>query len=127
MSSPRLIATAVASYFVFGHAMYVILQEMEWFTRMRHRFLMQKKVRNYSVYIRNIPQDWRSNRGLKNFFEKSIKGITVLESHIRLSTQNLKAKVGKRDEIIGHLERAVAMEDEFGVRPWRRAWFQYQR
>jgi len=118
--SPRLIATAVATYIIFGHAMYVLLQEMEWFAKMRHRFLMKTEARNYAVYIRNVPKDWRSNRGLKTFFEKSLRGSHVLESHICMRTTHLQQQVDQRAEAIVKLERAVAIWDETGVRPKHR-------
>ncbi|CAB9506136.1 CSC1-like protein [Seminavis robusta] len=117
-ASPRLIATAVATYFVFGHAMYVILKDLEWFAQTRHAFLMaSQQARNYAIFIRNIPPGWRSNRGLRNFFEKSLQGANVVETHICMGTRNLKEKVEKRECIMEKLEHAVAKLDETGKRP----------
>ncbi|CAB9519234.1 CSC1-like protein ERD4 [Seminavis robusta] len=115
--SPRFIATTVATYVVFGHAMYLILKEMQWFTNLRHSFLQQQKARNFAVYIRNIPEEWRSNRGIKDFFEKSLRGIHVQEASICLGTRNLRRKVAERDTIIDKLERAVAEQEVNGERP----------
>jgi Late exocytosis, associated with Golgi transport/Cytosolic domain of 10TM putative phosphate transporter len=115
--SPQLIATTVATYIVFGHAMYVILKEMEWFTTLRHQYLMQPKPKNYTVYVRNIPKEFRSNRGLKGFFEKSLRGAAVQQSHICLRINKLRKKVKQRDNIIEQLEHVVAVEDLTGERP----------
>jgi Late exocytosis, associated with Golgi transport/Cytosolic domain of 10TM putative phosphate transporter len=115
--SPQLIATTVATYIVFGHAMYVILKQMEWFTAMRHQYLMRARPKNYAVYVRNIPKEFQSNSGLKGFFEKSLRGAAVQQSHICLRINNLRKKVQQRDNIIEKLEHAVAVEDLSGERP----------
>lgn len=47
--SPRLIATVVAAYIIFGFTMYSILKEFEWFIKFRHAFLCKRLARNYSV------------------------------------------------------------------------------
>ena len=116
-NSPQLIATIVATYVVFGHAIYVILKQMEWYTMMRHRYLMLPMVKNYAVYVRNIPKEFRSNDGVKGFFEKSLRGAAVQESHICLRIKNLTTKVHQRDTIIEKLEHDVALEELTGKRP----------
>lgn len=42
--SNRFYATVVASYILFLYAMFLILKEFKWYTKYRHKFLMQKKV-----------------------------------------------------------------------------------
>ena len=115
--SSRLIATAIATYIVFFHAMYAILREFKWFTKMRHRFLQKTEARNYAVFVRNIPEGYRGNRGMKRFFEKSIRGVHVLESCVCVKLASLKSKVSERNKIVVKLEHAVAAADETGRRP----------
>lgn len=93
------------------------IPEFDWFIKMRHRFLTKPKARNYAVYVRNIPEGWRNNHGLKAFFERSIRGIHVREAHICLKTAVLRKKVVRRESILRLLEHAVASADESGIRP----------
>ena len=44
--SMGLIATTLAAYIFFGYAMKLILEELEWFIEMRHKFLKKPKARN---------------------------------------------------------------------------------
>jgi len=113
----RFVATALAAYILFGHAIYVITEEIKTFTSLRHKFLRKPRARNFSVYVRNIPAAWRTNRGLQKFFERSIGGIRVQSSHVCLETKNLRKKVAEREKIVTALEHAVAQADESGKRP----------
>jgi hypothetical protein len=115
--SRRLAASAVAAYLIFGHTMYLILEEFGWFTVMRHKFLMKAKARNNAVYIRNIPKGFRSNRGISKFFEKSIVGVKVEEAHVALTTKKLQKEKQRCDDCIMKLEHAFAELDENRKRP----------
>lgn len=46
--SPVLLATVLSAYLLFGYTMYRILQEIKWFTKIRHEFLRRPTPRNYS-------------------------------------------------------------------------------
>lgn len=113
--SNRLIATVVASYFVFGAALYIIKNEFDWFLKIKHRFLTKPLARNYAIYVRNIPDGYRTNKGLKIFFDKC--GLEVLELHICCKTAKLQSEVSKRENTVLKLEHAVAEEDEYGIVP----------
>lgn len=116
--SPRLIATAVAAYIVFGSSMYLILKEFEWFTTHRHRFMMRPVPRNHAVFVRNIPDMYKSNRGLHYFFEKSLGGdAAVLETNIAVKTTNLQALVARREKNLLRLEYAIAEKEKNGKAP----------
>jgi len=115
--SARLIGTALASYFVFGYVMYLILDEFEWFIEMRHKFLMKPMARNYAVYVRHIPLEYRSNQGLRDFFRQCFAHETVLQAHIRMKTPHLASKVSQREAVISKLEHAIAQENFTGVTP----------
>jgi hypothetical protein len=56
--SNRLIATAIAAYFVFGYTMYLIYTEFEWFIEQRQKFLKRPVARNYAIvrtsYLRSL-------------------------------------------------------------------------
>lgn len=116
-SSVRLTATVVASYCVFFQAMWIILREFKWFTKMRGKFLQKKLARNYAVYIRDIPQGFQSNQAITKFFEKSLAAGEVQEAHIAVKTVKLRSQVNKRDAVIMNLEHAIAELDETGIRP----------
>jgi hypothetical protein len=66
--SSRMYATIIASYFIFGYAMYAILQEFTWYIEMHHKFLRKPLARNFSVFVRNIPPAYQDNRQLADFF-----------------------------------------------------------
>jgi len=117
--SPRLISTALAAYIFFGFAMWLILTELEdWFIPMRHRFLMKFQARNYAVFVRNIPPEYQSNRGLEAFFATCL-GVpnNTMEAHIGLTSKKLKRAVEERDETLQKLEHALAENERFGMTP----------
>ncbi|CAB9518635.1 CSC1-like protein [Seminavis robusta] len=114
--SPRLIATVVAAYVVFGSTMKLIKEEMEWFAGMRHRYLRRKLARNYAIYLRNIPPHYQNNKALKHFFERCL-GVELEEAHITMKTSNLQKAVAERADTVARLEHAVAEEEIHGERP----------
>ena len=67
--SPRFAATVVASYVFFGYVMYSILKDFLWFIEKRHAWLKRFNVRNYSILVRNIPEELRSDRLLKEHYQ----------------------------------------------------------
>ena len=117
--SPRLVATALAAYVFFGFAMWLILTELEdWFIPMRHKFLMRAQPRNYAVFVRNIPIEYQSNRGLEHFFSRCL-GVDAsdIEAHIGLTTKHRKNAVGDREETLHKLEHALAEKEILGITP----------
>ena len=68
--SNRFGATVIAAYIFFGYAMYVILREFRWFIAQRHTWLTRVNVRNYTILIRNIPEELRSDQLLKEHYQR---------------------------------------------------------
>jgi hypothetical protein len=82
--SPRFIATVMAAYVFFGYVMYTMLREFSWFNEQRYNSLRRFKQQNYSILVRNIPKDLRSNNLLLGYFQSvygSERGKKVLGCH----------------------------------------------
>jgi hypothetical protein len=67
--SSRYAAAVVAAYIFFGYAMYSILKDFRWFIAKRHGWLQRFCARNFTVLVRNIPDELRSDVALKKYFE----------------------------------------------------------
>lgn len=67
--SKRFIATVVGSYVFFGYTMYTILKEFRWFITQRHVWLREYNQRNYTILVRNIPKELRSDTLLMEHFQ----------------------------------------------------------
>ena len=68
--SPRFIATVIAAYVFFGYTMYTILKECTWLITQRQTWLRKLKQRNYSILVRNIPSELRSDAQLLGHFQR---------------------------------------------------------
>jgi len=80
-------------------------------SEMRHKYLQMDVPRNYSVYVRNIPEAFRTNAGLTQFFRNCFGNDAVAEARIRVKDGNLEKLVQKRSQFIFQLETAVAKQD----------------
>jgi hypothetical protein len=119
--SPRLIGTVIAANILFGYVMYLILHEFEWFTEKRHKYLRMPRVQNYSVYVFNIPPEYRSNKQLKRYFQQCfVSDHAVLEAKLRIKSPKLNAAVKKRDLIVEKLEHAITYEQVKNATPMHR-------
>ena len=105
--SPRLIGTALASYFLFGYVMYLVLKEFEWFIEIRHKYLKRPVVENYAVYVRNIPPEYCNNAALYNYFAGCFTNQKVLEAKVRIKLPSLTNAVNKRQLLVKRLEHAI--------------------
>jgi hypothetical protein len=119
--SYRFCATVVGAYVIFGYTMYNILREFEWFIMFRHRFLSKKLCRNYCVYVQSIPEEYRSNAKLLEFFAQASAQGTVLDAHVAFKIPHLKKKVAEREKLVAKLEHAINVEEVRGITPMRRA------
>jgi hypothetical protein len=117
--SYRFCATVVGAYVVFGFTMHSILQEFEWFIMFRNQFLSKKLPRNYSVYVRNIPQEYCTPAKFLDFFQQSSSGA-VLEARLAIKTPGLKKKVAQREKVVAKLEHKINVEEVRGVTPMQR-------
>lgn len=126
--SKRLVATVVAAYVVFGYCMYNMLQEFEWFYLYRYEFLKKATMpRNFSVYVRNIPDEYLPPGKFRRYFAKfasdagspaaTAASDGVQDACISLKIPNLKKKVAERAAVLAKLEHAINVEDVTGEIP----------
>lgn len=108
--STRLIGTVIAAYILFGYVMYLILREFEWFTEKRHKHLQTPVAENYTVYVRNIDPEYRSNAAMADYFAHCFTAKSVLEAKLRIRAPTLSAAVAKRDKLVEKLEHALNYE-----------------
>jgi len=104
--SVRLIGSAIAAYLIFGYAMYAVWYEFQWYAEHRHKFLAKVKERNYSIYLRFLPEEYQSNSRLLNYFS----GAAAVESNLVHKIPKLTTKVMERDAMLAKLEHAVNVQ-----------------
>lgn len=119
----RFLAVVVAAYIFFGYAMYLVLQDFAWYTRMRHEFLRHPLPRNYAVFIRNIPPNYRNNLALEQFMKSCFSSDAVLEARVAVTINQLAGTQKSRASVLAKLEHALAVLDKTGVRPTHRQAF----
>jgi hypothetical protein len=116
--SERLLATVAASYILFGAIMYLIHHEFNWFIHLRHKFLALPLVRNYSVFVRNIPRAYCDNAGVELFFRECFTNHAVVhEAQLRVKTPELSKWVKRREKLLHKLDHAVAYQEKTGKVP----------
>ena len=115
--SNRLYATVFSAYIVFGYTMYQILLEFRWYIQMRHKFLRKPLPRHFTVFVRNIPPEYRNNQRLEAFFRSCFSEDAVLEARLCLNAPNLAKAVAQRDDTVANLERTQALFQRDGIRP----------
>ena len=109
----------IAAYITFGTTMYLLLKEFEWFTDNRHKFLMERVPRNYTIYVSHIPPEFRTSGKLRDYFRSCFSHEVVKEAHIGLKIPDLEGVSGERDAIVNNLEHAINIEEVKGVIPMR--------
>jgi hypothetical protein len=67
--SMRFLAPVLAAYLFFGYTFYTILKEFKWFIAERHIWLRKFTQRNYTVFVRGIPKELRSDKLLLEHFQ----------------------------------------------------------
>jgi len=113
--SSRFVATVIAAYILFGYVMYLVYTEFTWFIEQRHRVLSQpNKARNYAVFCRIVPLQYRSNAALAAFFQQSLAPNAVLQAELRVTTPELSKLVKQRDVVIQKLERVMYIQQSTG-------------
>jgi hypothetical protein len=115
-----LIATALSSYILFIFVMWSILQEIEWFEKKRHQFLQRAQARNYTVFLRNIPMEYRTNAALEAFFRRIYSPSDVVSASLRVNVPQLAKLVQMRDKVVAQLENALAVKQIRGIEPMHR-------
>jgi hypothetical protein len=115
--SPNVWATVVAAYIIFGSAIYFIFKEFEWFTEHRHKFCTQHRPDNYTVYVAQIPLEYRSDARLLEYFQTIFSKEVVLDAKVAVNIPQLEKKVGDRKKVIEKLEHAVNLRNVKGYEP----------
>lgn len=114
--SPRLIAAAIACYAAFGFALVLLYRELAWYATFRHRYLSQPRIENYSIYLKHIPRDMRSNKVLEAFF-RDITGRKdeMVEAQMVLRVPELDKQTAQRDMLCGTDEKVGKFEHAINV------------
>ena len=117
MSSPSLFATTFAAYVIFGKAMHYIFIEFKWFTQYRHKFSIEPKPDNYTVYVAHIPKEYRSDVALLEYFRSIFSFDDVLEAKIALDIPTLDKRVARRKVIVQKIEHNNNLQRKIGHIP----------
>ena len=115
LDSDRIYALVVASYVLFGSAMFLIWKELKYFTKIRAKYLSLKKPRSYTVLVAGIPRARRCNAALAAYFRRVFSDESVVEANVVLSMPRLEALVEERDAAQFQLDHARAIRDVQGV------------
>ena len=82
--------------------MYILLmEELPWFIEMRHKFLKKTRPRNYTIFVRNIPEPYRNNGALEEFMGSCFSREAISEARVTVTAGQLAKLQSKRDAVIG--------------------------
>ncbi|KAF4657464.1 hypothetical protein FOZ61_006258 [Perkinsus olseni] len=113
--SKAMWATLVASYVIFSWTLFLVYREFSWYLRKRHEFMARDTVANYTVFVRCIPENLRSNHRLRGYFEDITPG-QVADVRVALDVDELEKEVDERESLIPNLEHAYNLLELKGVR-----------
>jgi hypothetical protein len=113
--SNSAIVTTIASYILFGAAMFLIVRDIEWFQEHRRDFLSKKQPENYSIYMSGLPMEYQSDAALKKHFTQ--QKSNVVEARVALVIPNLEQDVSNRDAIVENFEHAINVRIVKGTEP----------
>lgn len=113
--SAAMVATLLASYVIFVWTLFLVYKEFSWYLKRRHEFLARHNVANYTVFVRCIPEDLRSNEKLREYFD-DICPDQVTDVRVALDVDELEKEVQERDALIPNLEHAYNLLDQKGIR-----------
>jgi hypothetical protein len=115
--SLRFIGTVIAAYITILTSLYLLMIEFDWYAEYRHKYLSQRKPRNYAIYVSGIPQEYRSSYGLADYFRQcnSWRG-SVYEAHVTMDIPSLEAKVVRRNHLVEKMEHVAALERKKGFK-----------
>mmetsp|Transcript_12969 Transcript_12969/g.31598 ORF Transcript_12969/g.31598 Transcript_12969/m.31598 type:complete len:1086 (-) Transcript_12969:153-3410(-) len=124
IGSIRFPAIVVATYIVVLASLYLVTKEYKWYAKMRHKFLSLDQERNYAIYVSGIPEEFRSDFALGDFFGadngSSCSGdgngsADFVAANVAMDIPKLEAKVEKRRRLVERLEHAIAEERIKGI------------
>ena len=118
-NDPGMYGTVTATYIYFCFALYLIIQEFEWYTTKRHEFMSRVSPYNYTVFVGGIPNQLRSNKALHNFFNELFEDVHDVS--IALELDGLDELIKQREELVLKLEHAVNVFTATGKRPMHSA------
>lgn len=121
--SNSIYATTIAAYIFFGSAMYLIAKDFDWFTTLRHKFLAQRRVQNYTIYLSGLPKEMQSNHAIREYFTHCFShhdSDIVADVQLAVKIPKLEKACSKRDKILPKLEHAINLRDVKGKRPMHR-------
>lgn len=107
----------------FGSALYLIAKDFDWFTTLRHKFLSQRCVQNYTIYLSGLPKEMQSNHAIREYFTHCFShhdSDIVADVQLAVKIPKLEKKVGRRDKILPKLEHAINLRDVKGKIPMHR-------
>lgn len=113
--SQRFTATVLTVYIIMGYTMHLVLSEFQWLTLTRQKYLTNKIVRNYTVYVSGIPEQHRSNVALARFFRRVISEDSVVSASVALNIPKLNAAVNRRENLQRQLERAQVLQQDANI------------
>lgn len=73
------------------------------------------------MYVRNIPDEYKSNSELEDYFRSCFSDKAVLEARVRVKAPSLQSAVSKRDKLVAQLEHAINYEQVKGQAPQHRS------
>eukprot|EP00588_Corethron_pennatum_P006430 CAMPEP_0194286570 /NCGR_PEP_ID=MMETSP0169-20130528/32792_1 /TAXON_ID=218684 /ORGANISM="Corethron pennatum, Strain L29A3" /LENGTH=899 /DNA_ID=CAMNT_0039033047 /DNA_START=142 /DNA_END=2838 /DNA_ORIENTATION=+ len=114
---PVFAAPVLAAYIVFGYALYLLLDEFAWYTKYRHRHLAKALPNNYTVYVKHIPPNMRSDKSLLAYFSAVFPSGDVVDARVALATPKLDRLVAERKVVVDKLEHAINVYNLKNVRP----------
>jgi len=115
--SINLYATTVAAYVLFGCALKFLFQEFKWFTKARHKFLSLPRPNNYTVYVAHIPEEYRSDTALLEYFQSIFGDEDVVDAKMARDIPILDSKVALRETSRTELESAMNVRNIKGKDP----------
>jgi len=82
--------------------MYLLLvEELPWFTEMRHKFLKKPRPSNYTIFVRNIPESFRNNGALEEFMGSCFTQEAISEAQVPVTAKQLGKLQSNRDAVLG--------------------------
>mmetsp|Transcript_32640 Transcript_32640/g.64700 ORF Transcript_32640/g.64700 Transcript_32640/m.64700 type:complete len:996 (+) Transcript_32640:254-3241(+) len=103
-------ASVFASYVLFGFAMKELAKGFKWYIKLRHRFLTSRVPQNYTVFIRNFPDDLETDGCLLNYFQLLFSEEDVFDATVVRNIPKLEASVSKQKKIVRELEHQIALK-----------------
>ncbi|KAG1712973.1 hypothetical protein DVH05_000703 [Phytophthora capsici] len=117
--SDRLWAPTVVAFVMAIYAMRLLIQEYKQYVRCRHEVLGRMEAPQYSVLINDLPLHLRTRQTLEKYLAK-IFPSSIRNVYVALECATLETLVGRREQVRGDLEHALAKCERSRKRPQHR-------